>query len=54
MIETQAWMRSTERIFQDLKLRDDQKRLLASWALKGEALIWWQTVTKENPEGNIT
>ena len=35
-------------------MRDDHKRLLAFWALKDEALIWWETVTEENLEGNIT
>ena len=54
IIQTHAWMRSDERIFEGFKLRDDQKRLLASWALKDEALIWWETIIKDSPEGNIT
>merc|ERR1712080_239068 len=53
-METQAWIRSAEKIFEGLKLRDDQKRLLASWALKEEALFWWDSVIKDNPEGDIT
>ena len=52
--KTQAWIRSAEKIFDGLKLRDDQKRLLASWALKDEALFWWDSVTENNPEGDIT
>ena len=53
-METQAWIRSAEKIFEGLKLRDDQKRLLASWALKEEALFWWDSIIKDNPEGDIT
>ena len=34
IMETQAWIRSAEKIFEGSKLRDDQKRLLASWASK--------------------
>ena len=30
------------------------KRLLASWALKEEALFWWASIIKDNPKGNIT
>ena len=40
IIQTQAWMSSVKRIFERIRLRDDQKRLLASWALKDEALFW--------------
>merc|ERR1712080_268201 len=40
-METQAWIRSAEKIFEGLKVSDDQKRLLASWALKEESLFWW-------------
>ena len=54
IIQTQAWMSSVERIFEHIQLRDDQKRLVASWALKEEALIWWETIIKDNPEGDIT
>ena len=39
IIQTQAWMSSVERIFECIQLRDDQKILVASWALKEEALI---------------
>ena len=34
IIQTQAWVSSAERIFERFQLRDDQKRLVASWALK--------------------
>ena len=54
IIQTQAWMSSVERIFERIQLRDDQKQLVASWALKEEALIWWETIIKDNPEGDIT
>ena len=54
IIQTQAWVGSVERIFERIQLRDDQKRLVASWALKEEALIWWETVIKDNSEGDIT
>ena len=54
IIQTQAWMSSVEKIFEHIQLRDDQKRLVASWALKEEALIWWETIIKDNPEGDIT
>ena len=54
IIKTQAWIRSTEKTFESLKLRDDQKRLLASWALKDEALFQWDSVVENNPEGDIT
>ena len=47
-------MSSVERIFERIQLRDDQKRLVASWALKEEALIWWETIIEDNPEGDIT
>merc|ERR1712080_780696 len=53
-METQAWIRSAEKIFEGLKLRDDQKRLLASWIPKEEALFWWDSIIKDNPEGDIT
>merc|ERR1712080_607721 len=53
-METQAWIRSAEKIFEGLKLRDEQKRLLASWALKEEALFWWDLTIKDNPESDIT
>ena len=54
IIQTQAWMSSVERIFEHIQLRDDQKRLVASWVLKEEALTWWETIIKDNPEGDIT
>ena len=54
IMKTQAWIRLAEKIFEALKLRDDQKRLLASWALKDEALFWWDSIIEDNPEGNIT
>ena len=54
IMETQAWIHSVEKIFEGLKLRGDQKRLLASWALKEEALFCWDSVIKDNPEGDIT
>ena len=54
IIQTQAWLSSVERIFEHIQLRDDQKRLVASWALKEEVLIWWETIIKNNPEGDIT
>ena len=47
-------MSSVERIFERIQLRDDKKRLVASWALKEEALIWWETIIKDNLEGDIT
>ena len=47
IMKMQAWIRSVEKIFEALKLRDDQKRLLASWALEDEALFWWDSVIKD-------
>ena len=54
IMKTQAWVRSAKKIFEGSNLRDDEKRFIASWELKDEALFWWDSVIKDNPEGDIT
>ena len=54
VVEAQAWIRTCERIFKGLQLVDDQKRYMASWLLKSEALVWWETMTQEEAEENFT
>ena len=53
VIEAQAWIHSCERIFRGLNLDDQQKRFLASWQLQEGALVWWETITQEEPEENF-
>ena len=54
IVEAQAWIRSCEKIFRELKLQDGQKRLIASWQLQDEALAWWETVTVDELEDEFS
>ena len=54
IIDAQAWVRSCEKIFKGLKLQDEQKRLIASWQLQGEASAWWETIIIDEPEEEFT
>lgn len=54
IVEVQAWIQSCERIFKGLKLEDDMKRYLASWQLQDKALVWWESITREEPEEHFS
>ena len=54
LLETQTWVRVCERIFHDLGLEGNVRRLIASRHLKGEALCWWEIVIEETDEEAIT
>ena len=54
VVEAQAWIRSCEKIFKGLKLENDHMRLIASWKLQEEALVWWETVALNEPVNEFT
>ena len=54
IIEVQAWIHLCERIFKGLNIEDGMRRFLASWQLQDGALIWWETITQEEPEENFS
>ena len=53
-VETQTWIRVCDRIFRDLGLVGNVRRLIASRHLEGEALSWWEIVVEEVDEETIT
>jgi len=52
--EVQRWMDACVRIFRDLGIDDATKRKLASRQLEGRAMDWWNSVTLETPEEDIS
>ena len=47
-------MRSLERIFTGLEITDAQKRQLAAWQLQEAAQDWWESVTAQTVEADIS
>lgn len=54
IIEAQQWLRSLERIFTGLDITNAQKRQLAAWQLHDSALDWWESVTANTVEADLT
>ena len=54
VMEIQAWLRTMDRIFDDMQLDDQRKRQVASRQLKGAALSWWEAVIAGRNEQEIT
>ena len=54
IVEVQAWLRLCEKIFKGLNIDNGMKRFLASWQLQDKALIWWEAITREEPEENFS
>ena len=54
IIEAQQWLQSLERIFTGLDITDAQKRQLAAWQLHDSALDWWESVTANTVEADIS
>ena len=53
-IEVQRWIDACRRIFSDLGIEDATKRKLASRQLQGRALDWWNSITIDTTEEEIT
>jgi len=53
-IEVQRWIDACRRIFGDLGIEDATKRKLASRQLQGRAADWWNSITIDTPEEEIT
>ena len=54
VMEIQAWLRTLDRIFNDMQLDDQRKRQVASRQLKGVALSWWEVIIAGRNENEIT
>ena len=54
IIEAQQWLRSHERIFTGLEITNAQKRQLAAWQLQEAAQDWWESVTANTIEADLT
>ena len=54
VMEIQTWLRTLDRIFNDMQLDDQRKRQVASRQLKGVALSWWEVVIAGRIENEIT
>ena len=54
IMEIQTWLRTLERIFNDMQLDDQRKRQVASRQLKGVALGWWEVIIAGRNENEIT
>ena len=54
IIEAQQWLRNVEMVFTGLEITDTQKRQLAAWQLKYAARDWWESVTANTVETDIT
>src|SRR5574338_355061 len=52
-MEIQAWLRTFDRIFNDMQLDDQRKRQVASRQLKGAALSWWEVIIAGRNENDI-
>ena len=53
-VETRTWIQVCDRIFRDLGLEGNVRRLIASRNLEGEALCWWDIVVEETNEEEIS
>ena len=54
IMEIQAWLRTLDKIFNDMQLDDQRKRQVASRQLKGVALSWWEVIITGRNEDEIT
>ena len=54
VMEIQAWLRTLDRIFNDMQVDDLRKRLIASRQLRGAALDWWEVIIAGRIENEIT
>ena len=54
IIMAQRWLRNVEKIFTGLEITDAQKRHLAAWKLEDAARDWWESVTADTIETDIT
>ncbi|MDQ4223664.1 hypothetical protein RBK84_04680, partial [Pseudomonas aeruginosa] len=53
-VETRTWIQVCDRIFRDLGLEGNVRRLITSRNLEGEALCWWDIVVEETNEEEIS
>src|SRR5574338_1330206 len=53
-IEVQRWIDACRRIFGDLGIEGATKRKLASRQLQGRASDWWNSITIDTPEEEVT
>ncbi|XP_058216825.1 uncharacterized protein LOC131327701 [Rhododendron vialii] len=57
-LDAEEWMKKLEEIFQIMAVTDEQKVLLATFMLKGDARRWWEVIKQRlsapmaNPENN--
>ena len=54
IIKAQRWLRNVEKIFTRLEITDAQNRQLAAWKLENAARDWWESVTADTIETDIT
>lgn len=54
ILEAQIWLRTCGKIFNGLKIEDEQRRFLASWQLQERAWSWWETIIRNEPEEDIS
>ena len=48
-VEARAWLKEMEKSFGILGVAEEQKTVFATYMLKGEANLWWES--KKNLEG---
>lgn len=54
IIQAQRWLKNVEMVFTGLEFADAQKHQLAAWQLKNAARDWWESVTADTIETDIT
>ena len=53
-IEAQTWVNEMERVFEVVRVADQQKTAFATFMLKGEAGYWWEANKNRAGEGTVT
>ena len=54
VVKVHNWLRTLDRVFDDMQLEDFRRRQIASRQLKGAALDWWEVIVAGRPENEIT
>ncbi|XP_057471276.1 uncharacterized protein LOC130760096 [Actinidia eriantha] len=47
----EEWLKKLDTIFEVMEVTDEQKLLLATFMLRGEARNWWESMRRMQPEG---
>ena len=54
LVEARAWLKEMEKSFEILRVAEEQKTIFATYMLKGEANLWWESKKNFEEEDIVT